>query len=298
QARGLFAGLAAHGMVPLDQLPTAAFGMILAALAHVDGWPFARGGSRAITDAMAAYLRDLGGEIITGVTVKSLRDLPPARATLLDVTPRQLLAIADEKLPQHYRQALSRYRYGMGACKVDYALSGPVPWTDKLCARAGVVHLGGAWEAIAAAERATWEGRMPEQPLVLVAQPSQWDPTRAPAGKHVLWAYCHTPHASPADVSEAIEQQIERFAPGFRGRILARHVMTAQDMEAYNPNYVGGAINGGAQTLDQLFTRPTLRANPYTTPVPGLFLCSSATPPGGGVHGMCGYHAALAALRG
>ncbi len=297
-ARALFAGLAAHGMLPLDQSPSAAFGLVLGAAGHASGWPVARGGSQALADALAGYLRSLGGEIETGAYVESLDALPPASAILCDVTPRQLLRMAGERLPSSSRAALNRYRYGPGSFKVDYALDGPVPWLDPECLRAGVVHVGGTLGEIAASERAVAQGETPERPFVLVAQQSLFDGTRAPTGKQTLWAYCHTPHGSRVDMTERIEAQIERFAPGFRQRILARHVMDPAAIEAYNPNYVGGDINGGMQDWGQLFTRPVARLNPYTTGARGVYLCSSSTPPGGGVHGMCGYWAARAALAG
>ncbi len=297
QARALFGGLAVHAIQPLEHPLTASFGLILGALAQVAGWPFARGGSQAIADALAAYLAEMGGEIVTGQSVAHLDELPRARAVLLDVTPRQFVALAGHRLPEGYRRRLLRYRYGPGVCKVDYALDGPVPWRNPLCAEAGTLHLGGTLDEIAAAERAVWRGQHPERPFVLAAQPGPFDPSRAPAGKQTFWAYCHVPHGSTLDVSAAIEAQIERFAPGFRERILARRVHTAQAMAAYNPNYIGGDINGGVQDWRQMWSRPTLQVAPYATPLPGVYLCSSATPPGGGVHGMCGYHAARAALR-
>ena len=297
RARAIFGGMTAHSMLPLEQPPSAAAGLVLGTFAHVFGWPIAEGGSQTIVDAMAAYLRALGGEIVTGVEVTALRELPTARAVLCDVTPRQLLAIAGDELPEGYRRALSRYRYGPGVFKVDFALDGPIPWEAPECARAGTVHLGGTLPEIAAAERSVWRGIPPEHPYVLLAQQSLFDTTRAPEGKHTVWAYCHVPHGSAVDMTERIEAQIERFAPGFRDHILARHTLSAPQMEAYNANYVGGDINGGVQDLWQLFTRPTLRPNPYSTPVKGVYLCSSATPPGGGVHGLCGYYAAQAALR-
>ncbi len=271
--------------------------LVLGALAHAVGWPMARGGSQTIADALAAYLRALGGELRVNTSVRSLDELPPTRAVLCDVTPRQLLQLAGERLPASYRRALWRYRYGPGVCKVDYALAGPIPWRDAECARAGTVHLGGAFEEIAAGERAVWRDELPERPFVLLAQPTLFDPTRAPAGQHTAWAYCHVPNGATADMSARIERQIERFAPGFAERVLARRVMTAPDLEAHDPNYVGGDINGGALDLFQLFTRPTLSLDPYRTPAPGLYICSSSTPPGGGVHGMCGYFAARSALR-
>ncbi|MCB8985924.1 MAG: NAD(P)/FAD-dependent oxidoreductase [Ardenticatenaceae bacterium] len=297
KARAFFAGMAAHAIMPLEWPLTAAFGLVLGALGHGVGWPLPRGGSQSIADALAGYLRLLGGEIVTGHEVKALRDLPPARAVLLDITPRQLLAIAGEALPSGYRRQLQRYRYGPGVFKVDWALSEPIPWTAGACRRAGTVHLGAALEEIALSERGVWQGKLAERPYTLVTQQSLFDNTRAPAGQHTGWAYCHVPHGSTADMTGAIEAQIERFAPGFRDTILARHTMTAQALQRYNANYVGGDINGGVQNWRQLFTRPTPQLDPYTTPLPGLFLCSSATPPGGGVHGMCGYHAAQSALR-
>jgi phytoene dehydrogenase-like protein len=296
-ARAAFAGLAAHAILPLEYPATAAFGLILGLLAHAVGWPLARGGSGQIAEALAAYLADLGGEIVTSVEVKSLADLPPARLTLFDITPRQLLTIAGERLPAGYRRQLERYRYGPGVFKIDYALSDPIPWRAPECARAGTVHLGGTLDEICRSERDMWEGRHSPAPYVLVVQPTLFDPTRAPEGKHIAWAYCHVPHGSTEDMTEAIEGQLERFAPGFRDCVLARQTRHAMAIEAYNPNYIGGDINGGVQDLWQLFTRPAPRIVPYAVPVPGWFLCSSSTPPGGGVHGMCGYHAARAALR-
>ncbi len=295
--KALFAGLAAHAMLPLTKPATSAFGLVLGILGHRFGWPLPRGGSQQIADALAAYLRSLGGEIVTDCEVKSLNELPPARAVMLDVTPRQLLRLAGDRLPAGYRRQLARYRYGMGVFKIDYALAGPAPWRAAACRHAGAVHVGGTLAEIAAAERAVWRGQSPDRPFVLVAQQSLFDDTRAPAGQHTLWAYCHTPHGSTIDMTDAIEAQIERFAPGFRDLIIARAQHNSAEMEAYNPNYVGGDINGGVQDLGQMWTRPTPRWNPYSTPIAGVYLCSSSTPPGGGVHGMCGYHAAQAALR-
>lgn len=297
-AQALLGGIGAHSMLPLDRSPSAAVALVLGMLAHAVGWPMARGGSQRIADALAAQLRSLGGEIVTGQWVDSLDDLPPSRAILLDVTPRQLLRIAGHRLPAGYRRSLERFRYGPGVFKVDYALDGPIPWKAEECSWAGTVHLGGTLEEMAAAEEAVAKGEHPERPLVLLAQQSLFDPSRAPAGKHTVWAYCHVPHGSTVDMTERIDDQIERFAPGFRDRILARRVMTPVDLERHNPNYVGGDINGGLQSLLQTFARPTLRPVPYSTPIKGVYLCSSSTPPGGGVHGMCGYHAARAALRG
>ncbi|HEX8982932.1 MAG TPA: NAD(P)/FAD-dependent oxidoreductase [Ktedonobacterales bacterium] len=299
-ARGLFAGIAAHAMLPLDQAPTASAALLMITMGHAVGWPMARGGSQRIVDAMAAYLRDLGGEIITDTPIASLDEIAPAHAILADITPRQLLSIAGDRLPASYRGQLQRFRYGPGVFKLDLALDGPIPWANPECARAATVHVGGTSEDIAASERAVWAGDISDRPYVLLSQQSLFDDTRAPAGKHTVWAYCHVPSGSTQDMTDRIERQIERFAPGFRDRILARHSFTAQQMNTYNANYVGGDINGGVQDLLQLFTRPTITpniSNPYATPVGGLYLCSSSTPPGGGVHGMCGYHAANAALR-
>jgi phytoene dehydrogenase-like protein len=297
RAQAIFGGMSAHSILPLDQPATAAFGLMLAIAGHSIGWPLPRGGSQRIVDALAAYLRDLGGEIVTGAEVKSLHTLPPARVVLCDITPRQLLSIAGERLPDGYQRALRRYRYGPGVFKVDYALDGPVPWSAQECLQAGTVHLGGTLEEIADAEKQVAQGKHPEHPFVLIAQQSLFDETRAPAGKHTLWAYCHVPNGSHIDMTERVEAQIERFAPGFRDRILARHSISPVEYERYNMNYIGGDINGGTQDIRQLFTRPTLRLVPYSTPAKNIFLCSSSTPPGGGVHGMCGYFAARAALR-
>jgi phytoene dehydrogenase-like protein len=296
-ARALFAGLAAHSFVPLDRPTTAAFGQVLGASAHADGWPFARGGSRTVIDALAGILRGLGGRIETNRRVRSLDELPGARAVLLDVTPRQLLAIAGARLPASYRRKLEAYRYGPAAYKIDYALSGPIPWTANACSRAGVVHIGGDLEEIARAARDAWDGAIPERPFVLVAQPTLFDPSRAPLGQHTAWAYAHVPHACDADLTDLVERRIERFAPGFRALVLARSVRSPRELERRNANLVGGDITGGAQHVAQLFARPVSVLDPYATPIPGLFLCSSSTPPGGGVHGMCGHLAARRALR-
>ena len=297
RARGVFAGLAAHSMLPLGRPPTAAFGLVLGLLGHAVGWPFPRGGSQQLSDALASYLRSLGGEIETGRRVESLAELGDPRVVLLDVTPRGLLALAGDRLPPFYRRRLERYRYGPGVFKLDWALDGPIPWRAEECARAATVHLGATLEEIAASEAAPARGEIAERPYVLLAQQSLFDPTRAPAGQHTAWAYCHVPNGSRVDMTERIELQVERFAPGFRERILARSALGPADLERHNPNNVGGDINGGAATLSQLFTRPVARVSPYTTPLPGVFLCSASTPPGGGVHGMCGYHGAQAALR-
>jgi phytoene dehydrogenase-like protein len=295
RARALFAGLAAHSILPLERVPTAAFGLVFAITGHAVGWPIPRGGSQKIADALASYLRSLGGEIVTGHMVDSLSELPRAQAILCDVTPRQLLPIAGARLPHAYRKKLGRYRYGPGVCKVDWALDAPIPWAAEGCRRAGTVHLGGTLGEIAASERAPWQGQTAERPFVLLAQPTLFDPTRAPEGKHIAWAYCHVPHGSNFNAADRIEAQIERFAPGFRSRILKRSVLLTSDLEARNPNLVGGDVNGGSAELSQFFTRPTWRL--YRTPSRGLYLCSASTPPGGGVHGICGYMAARAALH-
>jgi phytoene dehydrogenase-like protein len=297
RARAIFAGLAAHSMLPLEQPVTGAIGLTLGMLAHSVGWPMARGGSQAIADAMSAIFVGLGGKICTDFLVRSMADLPSARAYLFDVTPRQLIQIAGDRLPEGYTGALRRFRYGPGIFKTDYALSGPVPWKDPACSRAATVHLGGTLEEIAASERAPFRGEHSTAPFVLFVQQTPFDPSRAPGGGHTAWAYCHVPSGSTRDMTGVIEAQIERFAPGFRDQVLARSTCNAVEMESYNPNYIGGDINGGVQDLLQLYTRPTLRLSPYTTPAHDIFLCSSSTPPGGGVHGMCGYHAALAVLR-
>lgn len=297
RAKAVFAGMAAHSILPLEAPLTASFGIMLGLLAHAAGWPIARGGSQAVADAMAAYFLSLGGRIVTSSPVSSLDDLPASGAVLFDLTPRQILEVAGDRLPAGYRGALSRYRYGPGVFKIDYALDGPLPWTARECLLAGTVHLGGTANEIRSAEAAVWRGEHPDHPFVLLAQQSLFDDTRAPRGRHTLWAYCHVPNGSKVDMRGAVEAQIERFAPGFRSRIIARSVMTASDMEAYNANYIGGDINGGAQTLGQFFTRPVARLDPYQIPGGSLYICSSSTPPGGGVHGMCGYYAARSALN-
>jgi phytoene dehydrogenase-like protein len=293
----LFAGLAAHSFVPLEERPSAAFGLVLGMLGHAIGWPLPRGGSQKIADALAAHLRSLGGEIRTGFRVEHLDQLPLARATLLDITPLQLILLMEEKLPSSYLRRLGRYRYGPGVFKVDYALSAPIPWQAEACLRAGTVHVGGTFEEVATSEREVAQGKPPERPFVLLAQPTLIDPTRAPPGKHIAWGYCHVPSGSKFDMAERIENQIERFAPSFRDCILARHTMNCEAMEAKNPNLVGGDINGGAFDLRQILARPIFSPTPYRIPVPGFYLCSSSTPPGCGVHGMCGFYGAEAALR-
>jgi phytoene dehydrogenase-like protein len=298
RARALFAGMAAHSMVDLDRRGTAAFGLVLALFGHKFGWPLPRGGSQTIIDALIAHLQDLGGSVETGFEVTSLSELPAAGHILFDTTPRGMVQIAGDDLSHRYRRQVERFQYGPGVFKIDFALSAPVPWTAPECHRAGTLHLGGSFAEIAESERQIAAGHHSDKPLVLVAQPSRFDPTRAPEGKHTLWAYCHVPSGSTLDMTSAIEAQIERFAPGFRKTILARATMNATDLEHYNPNYIGGDINGGMQHLRQLFTRPTPRFwNPYDTSNPRLTLCSSSTPPGGGVHGMCGHHAAKSLLN-
>jgi phytoene dehydrogenase-like protein len=296
-ARALFAGAAAHSFLPLEQRASASFGLVLLVLAHVCGWPFPRGGSQAIADALAARLRSLGGQIETGREVSSLRELPSSRLVLCDVTPRQLLALAGSALPQRYRRQLEDWRYGPGVFKADYALDGPIPWRTPEVAEAGTVHLGGSLAEIAASERDAWEGRHAERPFVLLAQQTLFDDLRAPAGKHTAWTYCHVPNGSTVDMRERIDAQIERFAPGFRDRILACSTRNSLDLERENPNLIGGDISGGANTFGQLICRPARRLSHYSTPLPWLYLCSASTPPGAGVHGMCGHLAAKAALR-
>ncbi len=296
RARALFAGNAAHSFLPLEAPGTAAFGLLLSITGHAGGWPIARGGSQRVADALTAYFRSLGGEIVTAAPVERLDELEPARLVLLDVSPRQMLRIAGDKLPGGYRRALESYRYGAAAFKVDWALDGPVPWTAPECARAGTLHLSGTLEEVAASEAAHARGAVHERPFVLFVQPTLFDGSRAPEGKHIAWAYCHVPNGSTLDVSGRIERQVERFAPGFRERILARSVLTPADFERRNANLIGGDISGGMMDLRQVFARPVARITPYRTPLRGVYLCSASTPPGGGVHGMCGHHAARAAL--
>lgn len=295
-ARGLFAGLAAHSIMPLDKCLTAAFGLILGCLGHVIGWPMAKGGSQKIADALASYFTSLGGQIVTGMNIENIDELPSSRITLCDITPRQLLKIAGQHFPNGYRHQLEKYRYGPGIFKLDWALSSPIPWKSKECLRAGTVHIGGTAQEIVESEKEVWENKHPKKPYIILAQQSLFDQTRAPQGKHTAWAYCHVPNGSTVDMADQMEAQIERFAPGFRDCILARSKRTAMELQQYNPNNIGGDINGGVQDIFQLFTRPTARIVPYSTPVNGLYICSSSTPPGGGVHGMCGYHAARAAI--
>jgi len=297
RARAVLAGCAAHSILPLERPLTAAVGMIFALTAHVIDWPVAAGGSQAIADALASYLRALGGRIGTGVRVRRLADIPPARVVLFDTSPAQVADICEPLLPAGYVRRLRRYRYGPGVFKLDLALDGPIPWRDPRCLEASTVHVGGTLDEVAAAEAAVWRGEHPSRPFVMVVQQSQFDPARAPTGKHTGYAYCHVPAGSTVDCTTMIEQQIERFAPGFRDRILARHTALTSDLERENPNYVGGAITGGVSDLFQFFTRPVTRLDPYSTPNPRLFICSASTPPGGGVHGMCGYFAARSAAQ-
>jgi phytoene dehydrogenase-like protein len=296
RARALFAGLAAHSILPLEKLTTSAVALVLAVTAHAGGWPFARGGSQQLTAALVKYLESLGGTVITNCEVESLEQLPPARAVLLDVTPRQLIRMTDAKLPGSYRHQLERYKYGPGVYKLDWALHQRVPWRAKECEQAGTVHLGGTMDEIADSERKPWRGEVSDRPYVLFTQASLFDSTRAPAGKHTAWGYCHVPNGFAGDLTETIEKQVERFAPGFRDCIAARSAMGPAEMEQHNPNLIGGDISGGAAYLSQLFLRPT--ASLYRTALDGVYLCSSSTPPGAGVHGMCGYFAAEAALKG
>ena len=297
EPRALIGGIAAHAIQPLTNPGTAGYGLFLGVLAHASGWPVARGGSQQLANALGAILTDLGGEIVTDHRVSDLASLPPSTATLLDVTPRQLMQLGGDAVVGRYRRALTRYRYGPGVFKLDWALREPIPWTNRDLRRAGTLHLGGRIEEIVAAEAAVARGGHPARPYVILVQPTIMDPSRAPAGAHVAWAYCHVPNGSTEDQTAAIEQQIERFAPGFADTVIARHSMNTAAMELHNANYVAGDINGGAGDLRQLFTRPIASRHPWATSIPGTYLCSSSTPPGGGVHGMGGLHAARLALR-
>jgi phytoene dehydrogenase-like protein len=296
-ARALFGGMAGHAMLPLDASPTAAFGILLMWLAHTDGWPAARGGSQKIADALVSYLKSCGGRVETGTRISTLREVPPAGAILLDVSARALATIAGDVLPPRYRARLQRFRHGPGVFKLDWALDSPIPWTAEESRSAGTVHVGGTLNELVAAEATVADGGHPDRPFVILAQQSLFDATRAPDGKHTAWAYCHVPPGSTVDMTERVEAQIERFAPGFKDLVLARSVLNPAELEERNANLVGGDISGGVQDLRQLFFRPVPRLVPYATPAPDIYICSSSTPPGGGVHGMCGYWAARAALR-
>jgi phytoene dehydrogenase-like protein len=297
EARGLIAGMAAHAIQPLTNAATSAIALVLMANGHLKGWPIPKGGSNHIALALASYFLSLGGKIETKTYITSMQQLPSAHAVLFDITPRQLLKIAGHRFSSVYKWQLERYRYGMGVFKIDWALDAPIPFTAPGCHKAGTIHIGNTFEEIADGEQQIWKGKHPEKPYVLLAQPSVFDPSRAPEGKHTAWAYCHVPNGSRKDMTETIENQVERFAPGFKDTILGRHTMDTARMEEYNPNYIGGDINGGVIDLGQLFTRPVLRWSPYKTSAKGIYICSSSTPPGGGVHGMCGYHAARKALK-
>lgn len=295
KARAVIAGMAAHSILPLDNYITGGFGAIIWITSYAAGWPFAAGGSQSITNALTSLLKNLGGEVITKRAVGSLRDLPASRAVLCDVTPRQFIKIGGDEVEPSERRRLERYRYGPGVFKMDWALDAPIPWTAEACLRAGTVHIGGTFEEIAQSEREAWIGTYAERPFIILAQPSLFDPSRAPAGKHTVWAYCHVPHGGTFDMRNRIEAQIERFAPGFGRRILARSAMFPSDLESHNANLIGGDIAGGSAEIGQFFFRPTRRL--YSTSIRNVFLCSSSTPPGAGVHGMCGHLAAERALR-
>jgi phytoene dehydrogenase-like protein len=297
EAKGLWAGMAAHAIQPLTNLSTSAIALVLMTAGHLKGWPIPKGGSKEIANALLSYYKSLGGKVQTGHFVKTLRELPSSKTILFDVTPKQLLEIAGHKFSSIYKWQLERYRYGMGVFKIDWALDGQIPFISEQARKAGTIHIGNTLEEIAASELITSKGNHSEKPYVLLAQQSLFDSSRAPAGKHTAWAYCHVPNGSTKDMTTIIEQQVERFAPGFRELILAKHTMNTSEIQEYNPNYIGGDINGGIIDLAQLFTRPALRSSPYRTSAKGLYICSSSTPPGGGVHGMCGYHAAKQALK-
>jgi len=297
-AQGTFAGVAAHSALRLEDFASASFGVVLGLAAHAVGWPIPRGGTQRIADALIAHLKSLGGELIVDAPVRSMSDLPQRKFLFFDLTPKQILQIADGELPSHYKRQLENFKYGAATFKIDWALAGPIPWQADGLKQAGTIHIGPTLNEISTSESGNWIGRNSERPYVLLAQPSLFDDTRAPAGKHTAWGYCHVPNGSTFDMTERIEQQIERFAPGFRNLVLHRAITSPHLMEQKNENYVGGDINGGAFTFNQMFTRPVMRAIPWSIPAPGMYICSSSTPPGGGVHGMCGYYAAHAALRG
>jgi phytoene dehydrogenase-like protein len=297
KAKGLWGGMAAHSLQPLSNLTTSAIGLVLMAAGHLKGWPVPKGGSQSIANALASYFVSLGGKIETGLYVERFDQIPATKAILFDITPRQLLKIAGEKFSSLYKWQLSRYRYGMGVFKVDWALDGPIPFTAEECRKAGTIHIGNTYQEIAASEKTAGTGKHSDKPFVLLAQQSLFDPSRAPEGKHTSWAYCHVPNGSQVDMTSIIEDQVERFAPGFKKLILAKKTMNTGQMEVYNPNYIGGDINGGIIDIGQLYTRPVLKLSPYRTSAKGIYICSSSTPPGGGVHGMCGFHAAERALK-
>lgn len=297
KAKGFWGGLAVHSQLPFNYLGSSAIGLVLLTVGHIRGWPVAEGGSQSIADALVSYFKSIGGKIETNHPVKSLDQLPTSQIVLLDVGPQQLLEIAGNRLSSFYRWQLKKYRYGMGVFKIDWALADCIPFKAESVKKAGTIHIGGTFNEIAASELAAWNGNHSEKPAVLLAQPSVADPLRAPRGQHTGWAYCHVPSGSTKDLTEVIEKQVERFAPGFRERILARHTINTEELEELNANYIRGDIGGGANNLSQLFTRPALRSAPYRSSVRGIYLCSASTPPGGGVHGMCGYHAAKRALR-
>lgn len=297
EARALFAGLAAHAIMPLDKALTAAFGLLLGLLGHAVGWPMPAGGTQNLANALASYFQSLGGEILTDTPIEKFDQIPPARTILFDLSPKQLIKIMGDRLPKHYRNRLENYRYGPGVFKIDWALNHPIPWKSMACAKAGTVHLGGTFEEIATSERQVWEGKIPENKFIILTQPTLFDASRAPPNKHIAWAYCHLPNGSTDDLREQIELQIEQYAPGFIDCIIGRSTLSPKELEEYNPNYVGGDITGGVADITQLFTRPVARLNPYSTPLSAIYLCSSSTPPGGGVHGMCGFHAAESALN-
>lgn len=297
EARGLWAGMAAHSIQPLSNLATSAIALVLLATGHLQSWPAPLGGSIKIANALESHFLSLGGKIVTDLEVRSMNDIPSAKAILFDLTPRQILSIAGEKFSPLYKWQLERYRYGMGVFKIDWALDGPIPFASSEARMAGTVHLGNTFEEISRNELLTSKGKIVDKPFVLLAQQSIFDKSRAPEGKHTAWAYCHVPNGSTVDMTRAIENQVERFAPGFKDLILGKHTMNTKEIEAYNPNYIGGDINGGVIDLGQLFTRPVLRPSPYRTSAKGVYICSSSTPPGGGVHGMCGYYAAKQVLN-
>jgi phytoene dehydrogenase-like protein len=297
EAKALFAGMAAHSIQPLSNTATSAIALVLMANGHLKGWPIPKGGSKNIANALASYFQTIGGKIQTNTYITSLGQLPSAKAVLFDVTPKQLLTTAGHQFSNIYKWQLERYRYGMGIFKVDWALDDAIPFTAKNAGQASTIHIGGTFDEIVDSEQTTNDGIHPDKPFVLLTQPTAFDHTRAPKGKHVAWAYCHVPNGSIKNMTDNIERQIERFAPGFRERIIGRHTINTQQLEKYNPNYIGGDINGGIINLAQLFTRPALRRSFYRTSAKGLYICSSSTPPGGGVHGMCGYHAGKRALK-